>query len=96
MIHKWGTSGSTKDTTQVDIKVNWNGHCYEYTDILIVTAIEDDTGYVLWSNYILLVENDHNIADLAAQVEIRKQEFCLAAKTSLVADIEFFFNAGVN
>lgn len=80
----------------MDIKVNWNSHCSYYTDILIVTAIEDDTGYVLWSNYILLVEQDHSITDLAAQVEIRKHEFCLAAQTSLAADIEFFFTAGIN
>ena len=96
MIHRWGSSGSSSDKTQVDIKVNWNGFCSEYTDIFFVTAIEDSTGHVLWSNYILLVEQGHSITGLDAQVEIRKQEFCLAAQTSLAAGIEFFFATGVD
>ena len=97
MIHRWpSTSGSSSDKTRLDIKVNWDGQCVEYTDIFFVTAIEDSTGHVLWSNYILLVEQDHSITDLEAQVEIRKQEFCLAAQTSLAAGIEFFFATGVD
>ena len=76
MIHTWPAySLQYPSISHVAVKVNYNNFC-TYDDILIVLAIRDASGNILWSNYILLIKDGVTYADPGAQVELRKAAFC--------------------
>ena len=82
MIQRWpGSSGTSATNTDIGIKVNYNQHCTS-DDFLMVIAIEDSAGNVLWSNYILLIRNGVTFTVPDAQVEIRKTEFCATTNSA--------------
>ena len=59
------------------MKVNYNPNCSAISDdLFLVPSIQDTSGNILWSNYILLFEDGTTPADPSAQLEIRKTGFC--------------------
>ena len=79
MIHIWPSHSLTsRDYTDIGIKVSYDDQCTS-NDFLMVLAIEDSSGNVLWSNYILLIKNGASFEDPDAQVELRKMEICTTA-----------------
>ena len=68
MIHLWaGNSLSTASNSDIGIRVNYNSACTS-DDYFFVTAFEDASGNVLWSNYILLIKDGASFPDNDAQV----------------------------
>ena len=78
MIHIWGAhTWSNSGNSKVSVKVNYDSNCSAISDdMFLVLAIEDTSGNILWSNYILLFRDGTTPADPSAQLEIRKTGFC--------------------